>query len=166
MKPGPFRYHDPTTIDELVGLLGSLDEAKLLAGGQSLMPMMNLRLVQPDHLIDLNTVSGLDRLEASESELRIGAMVRQSQLERSRDIATLMPIIASPTIHDGVAQQTTQLIVAPVRATRVAPSNAIATSRYDRPMARKTKVRPWITGRTASDSRANLAWPTKNVTMG
>ena len=59
MKPAPFTYHDPTTVDELVGLLGSVEDVKLLAGGQSLMPMLNLRLAQPDHLIDLNTVAGL-----------------------------------------------------------------------------------------------------------
>lgn len=93
MKPGAFRYHDPTTLDELTGLLGSLGSAKLLAGGQSLIPMMNLRLVQPDHLIDLNTVHGLGKLEVSASELQIGSMVRQASLETSHDVAAKMPIL-------------------------------------------------------------------------
>jgi CO/xanthine dehydrogenase FAD-binding subunit len=54
MKPPPFQYHDPRTLAEVVGLLGTLDNAKLLAGGQSLMPMLNMRFVLPDHVIDLN----------------------------------------------------------------------------------------------------------------
>ena len=59
MKPPPFQYHDPKTLAEAVGLLGSLDNAKLLAGGQSLMPMLNFRFVLPDHIVDLNRVDGL-----------------------------------------------------------------------------------------------------------
>ena len=58
MKPPPFQYHDPKTVAEAVGLLGTLDNAKLLAGGQSLMPMLNMRFVLPDHVIDLNLVEG------------------------------------------------------------------------------------------------------------
>ena len=56
MKPPPFSYHDPRTVAETVGLLSRLENAKLLAGGQSLMPMLNFRFVQPDHIIDLNRV--------------------------------------------------------------------------------------------------------------
>ncbi len=59
MKPPPFSYHDPRTVADTVGLLGRLENAKLLAGGQSLMPMLNFRFVQPDHIIDLNRVEGL-----------------------------------------------------------------------------------------------------------
>ena len=59
MKPPPFSYHDPRTVGDAVGLLGRLDNAKLLAGGQSLMPMLNMRFVLPDHVIDLNQVEGL-----------------------------------------------------------------------------------------------------------
>ena len=58
MKPPPFQYHDPKTVAEAVGLLGTLDNAKLLAGGQSLMPMLNMRFVLPDHVIDLNLRRG------------------------------------------------------------------------------------------------------------
>ena len=58
MKPPPFQYHDPKTVAEAVGLLGRLENAKLLAGGQSLMPMLNMRFVLPDHVIDLNRVRG------------------------------------------------------------------------------------------------------------
>ena len=56
MKPPPFSYHDPGTVAEAVGLLTRLENAKLLAGGQSLMPMLNMRYVLPDHVIDLNRI--------------------------------------------------------------------------------------------------------------
>ena len=54
MKAAPFAYHDPASLDDLIGLLGTLEDVKLLAGGQSLMPMLNMRFSQPDHVIDLN----------------------------------------------------------------------------------------------------------------
>ena len=84
VKPAPFTYHDPTTVDELVSLLSSLEDVKLLAGGQSLMPMLNLRLAQPDHLVDLNTVSGLGEIETTPDGVRVGAMVRQADLMTRR----------------------------------------------------------------------------------
>src|SRR5216684_7547522 len=87
MKPPPFRYHDPRTVSETVGLLGSLENAKLLAGGQSLMPMLNFRFVQPDHIIDINRVEGLSYIREAQSGgmglLEIGAMTRQRDLEFS-----------------------------------------------------------------------------------
>jgi len=94
MKAAAFTYHDPTTVSELVGLMGSLDDAKLLAGGQSLMPMLNLRLAQPDHLIDLNTVEGLDAIDSTPTGLRVGAMVRQARLMEHQAITSRMPIIS------------------------------------------------------------------------
>src|SRR3954464_10116571 len=83
MKPPPFQYHDPKTLAEAVGLLGSLDNAKLLAGGQSLMPMLNMRFVLPDHVIDLNRVEGMSGIKESAGALEIGAMTRQRDLEFS-----------------------------------------------------------------------------------
>ena len=56
MKPPPFSYHDPSSVGEVINLLETLENPKLLAGGQSLMPMLNMRYVMPDHLIDLNKV--------------------------------------------------------------------------------------------------------------
>ena len=70
MKPPPFSYHDPKTVGEAVGLLGSLENAKLLAGGQSLMPMLNFRFVQPDHIIDLNRVEGLSYIREAQWRAR------------------------------------------------------------------------------------------------
>src|SRR5437763_10959711 len=62
MKPPPFSYHDPRTVADVVGLLSRLENAKLLAGGQSLMPMLNFRAVLPDHIIDLNLFGGLSHI--------------------------------------------------------------------------------------------------------
>ena len=92
MKPPPFRYHDPDTVDEAVALLSSLDNAKLLAGGQSLMPMLNMRYVLPDHLIDLNRIAGLSYIEESGGRVTIGAMTRQRDIERSGRLHRRCPL--------------------------------------------------------------------------
>jgi len=93
LKPAPFTYHDPTTVSELVSLLGSLEDARLLAGGQSLMAMLNLRLAQPEHLVDLNTVAGMDGIEASATGLRVGSMVRQATLLKNAGPNTGIPVV-------------------------------------------------------------------------
>lgn len=93
MKPPPFSYHTPESVAEAVALLGSLDNARLLAGGQSLMPMLNMRYAQPDHLIDLARVAGLDRIEVRDGGLEIGAMVRQRSVEFSDDVRRLCPLL-------------------------------------------------------------------------
>ena len=83
MKPAKFDYHDPTTIDEALGLMAQFgDQARPLAGGQSLVPLMNFRLIRPAHLVDLNGVSGLRHLHADDGSLCIGATTRQRELER------------------------------------------------------------------------------------
>jgi carbon-monoxide dehydrogenase medium subunit len=94
MKPPPFSYHDPRTIGDAVDLLGRLDNAKLLAGGQSLMPMLNLRFVQPDHVIDLNRVEGLSFIREIDGALEIGAMTRQRDLEFSDVVGRRCPLMA------------------------------------------------------------------------
>jgi aerobic carbon-monoxide dehydrogenase medium subunit len=91
MKPAPFAYHDPGTLSEAIGLL-SLENAKLLAGGQSLVPMLNMRFAVPDHVIDLNRVSGLAGIERRDGAIRIGAMTRQCDLETSAEIGETLPI--------------------------------------------------------------------------
>ena len=81
MKPAKFDYHDPTTVDEALGLMAQFgDQARPLAGGQSLVPLMNFRLIRPAHLIDLNGVSELSYLRAGRRALRIGATTRQREL--------------------------------------------------------------------------------------
>ena len=93
MKPPPFTYHDPATITEAVELLATLDNAKLLAGGQSLMPMLNMRYAQPDHLIDLNRVEGLRYIREDGDGLEIGAMTRQRDVEFSDDVRRICPLL-------------------------------------------------------------------------
>lgn len=87
MIPGPFEYHAPTSLDEAIGLLGQYgDDAKVLAGGQSLIPAMKLRLAQPGHLIDISRMPDLAGLTNSFEGLRIGALTRETALETSADV--------------------------------------------------------------------------------
>src|SRR5271163_1956080 len=99
MKPPPFAYHDPRTPADVVALLGSLDNAKLLAGGQSLMPMLNMRYVLPDHIIDLNRVGELSYIRERNGTLEIGAMTRQRDIEFSDLVRKSCPLM-----HEAVAQ--------------------------------------------------------------
>lgn len=93
MKPAPFTYHAPTTIDEVTSLVASLETPKLLAGGQSLMPMLNMRYVFVDNLIDINRVKGLDGITTANGAVRIGAMTRQRTLLRDATIKEQLPIV-------------------------------------------------------------------------
>lgn len=93
MKPAPFKYHSPATLDEALELVGTLENAKLLAGGQSLMPMMNFRFVMPDHLIDLNRVAELAAIEQRGEQLFFGAMTRQHALHSSPLVHKLAPLV-------------------------------------------------------------------------
>ncbi|HEX7214915.1 MAG TPA: FAD binding domain-containing protein, partial [Methylomirabilota bacterium] len=83
MKAAPFEYVAPATLDDAVGALaGEGGDAKVLAGGQSLIPMLALRLARPTLLVDINHIAGLDGLRESSGTLEIGALVRQRRLER------------------------------------------------------------------------------------
>src|SRR5438876_6934656 len=108
MKPPPFRYHDPKTVSETIGLLGSLENAKLLAGGQSLMPMLNMRFVLPDHIVDINRVEGLSYIRESngggQGALEVGAMTRQRDLEYSDAVRTHWPIMHEALLQVGHRQ--------------------------------------------------------------
>jgi aerobic carbon-monoxide dehydrogenase medium subunit len=104
MKPPPFRYHDPRTVGETVELLARLENAKLLAGGQSLMPMLNMRFVLPDHIIDLNRVEGLSYIREKDGALEIGAMTRQRDLEFSDTVRTHWPIMHEALLQVGHRQ--------------------------------------------------------------
>src|SRR5262249_44797124 len=94
MKPPPFAYHRPASIEEACRLLATLENAKVLAGGQSLMAMLNLRYLYPDHLIDINKVPGLDGITIAGNRLSVGAMTRQRRMEIDADIARVAPIFA------------------------------------------------------------------------
>ncbi|NKB48285.1 MAG: xanthine dehydrogenase family protein subunit M [Alphaproteobacteria bacterium] len=93
MKPGPFTYHDPTSVDDAVALLAGHEDVKLLAGGQSLMPMLNMRFVVPDHVIDLNGVADMSGIADTGDALAIGAMTRQCDLASSEIVAARAPIL-------------------------------------------------------------------------
>jgi carbon-monoxide dehydrogenase medium subunit len=98
--PSTFEYDAPTSLDEaLKALAARTGDAKLMAGGQSLLPMMKLRLASPGMIIDLNGIAGLDTLEESDGMLRIGALVRHADLERSELIAERYPIIRDAAEH-------------------------------------------------------------------
>src|SRR4051812_44660004 len=104
MKPPPFAYHDPSTIDEAVDLIGRLDNAIPLAGGQSLMPMLNFRVVAPDHLIDLNRIKALSFIRIENGTGRFGPMTRQRELEFSSDVKAVFPIISEAIRNVGHRQ--------------------------------------------------------------
>jgi aerobic carbon-monoxide dehydrogenase medium subunit len=104
MKPPPFSYHDPQTVDEAVALLGRLENAKLLAGGQSLMPMLNFRFVQPDNIIDLNRIADLSYIHQEGGTLAVGAMTRQRDLEFSDVVRSHWPIIHEALLQVGHRQ--------------------------------------------------------------
>jgi carbon-monoxide dehydrogenase medium subunit len=96
VKPPPFSYAAPTTLAEAVGLLTEHAEAepRVLAGGQSLIPLMNFRLAKPGYLIDLRNVAGLSGIRREGDVLVIGAMTRMSELERSPEVAVAAPLLA------------------------------------------------------------------------
>ena len=96
MKPPPFEYAAPATLDEAVGLLTEHAEAepRVLAGGQSLIPLMNFRLAKPGFLVDLRNVAGLTGIRREGDVLAIGAMTTMSELERSPEVAVAAPLLA------------------------------------------------------------------------
>ena len=93
MIPPQFDYHAPGTLDEALGLLGSLDDPKVMSGGQSLLPMLKLRLASPANIIDIGRIPGLDSIEERDGFLRIGALVTEAQLESSPAVAERYPIL-------------------------------------------------------------------------
>ncbi len=92
MKPAPFTYHKPATIEDAVKLMATLENAKALAGGQSLIAMMNFRFVVPDHLVDLAGIASLSGINLDGGLLKIGAMTTQREIEFSPIIAEAAPL--------------------------------------------------------------------------
>jgi carbon-monoxide dehydrogenase medium subunit len=103
MKPAPFAYHRPATVAETVALLAELapQEGRVLAGGQSLVPIMAFRLARPAHLIDINRVTGLDGLAARDGRLHIGARVRHAAFHRPVVEGPLGALLATVVRHIG-----------------------------------------------------------------
>jgi carbon-monoxide dehydrogenase medium subunit len=107
MLPARFEYHRPASVDEALGMLGSLDDPKVLAGGQSLIPVMKVRFAAPAHLVDINRVPGLDHVEVSDGALRLGALARHNQIADSEVVssnhaltAATAPQIADPLVRN------------------------------------------------------------------
>ena len=100
MIPGQFEYHRPTSVADAIGLLASLgEEARLVAGGHSLIPMMKLRMAQPDHLVDLQDVSELKYIKEDGGDLVIGAMTTQADIIASDLLARKCPILAEAALQ-------------------------------------------------------------------
>ena len=107
MLPASFQYHRPSSLDEALGLLAEHGaDGKVLAGGQSLIPLMKLRFAAPDHLVDINRLPGLDGLAEEGGTLRIGALARNATLERSDLLKERYPAMAAaaPMISDPVVR--------------------------------------------------------------
>src|SRR5918999_3762766 len=95
MIPGRFEYHAPSALPEAIALLERYGEdAKILAGGQSLIPLMRFRLAEPAHLVDIGRIEGLSYVRESGGYLRIGAMTREAEIEQDPAIAERYPILA------------------------------------------------------------------------
>ena len=95
MKPPRFSYHAPATVDDAMAVLAEhAEEAKVLAGGQSLIPLLSFRLAAPGHLVDINRLPGLDGIERTSGGWRIHALVRQRAAEHSPELAAAVPLLA------------------------------------------------------------------------
>jgi CO/xanthine dehydrogenase FAD-binding subunit len=101
MKPAPFAYEAPRSVDAALALLERNEDAKLLAGGQSLVPVMNFRLARPPLLVDLNRIDELAYLRKRGGALHIGALTRHATLERSEVVARGWPLLAQAVRHVG-----------------------------------------------------------------
>ena len=104
MKPPPFDYFAPTTIEEALELFSGSEDARFLAGGQSLMPMLNMRVAAPERVIDLNRIETLAGVTEEDGEIVIGAMTRQRRLERDPLLREKLPLIAMALRHVGHLQ--------------------------------------------------------------
>ncbi|MEX2324850.1 MAG: xanthine dehydrogenase family protein subunit M [Nitriliruptoraceae bacterium] len=93
MKPPAFAYCAPATVEEALDVLAEHDGAKVLAGGQSLIPLLNMRLAAPDLLVDITRIAGLDRIDIDAGEVRIGATATHEQVRRHPGIASAVPLV-------------------------------------------------------------------------
>ncbi len=95
VKPPPFDYHAPASVEEACALLGSLEDAKVLAGGQSLVPLLNFRLARPAHIVDINRISNLDRIYERDGGIAVQALVRDAAVEDSELVAKVCPLLSA-----------------------------------------------------------------------
>ncbi|MFP5346184.1 MAG: FAD binding domain-containing protein [Actinomycetes bacterium] len=108
MKPAPFRYYRPTSLQEALDVLARVGgHGKVLAGGQSLVPLLSMRLAEPEAVVDINAVPGLDTIEVRDDVVHVGALVRHTDLERDEHVFAAQPLlrralrlVAHPTIRN------------------------------------------------------------------
>ena len=100
MKPAPFVHHAPRTVGEAAAVLEQVGhDGKVLAGGQSLVPILNMRLASPAHLVDINGVAGLDGIVVGDDAVRVGALVRHAALARSDEAYAALPLLRQATLN-------------------------------------------------------------------
>jgi aerobic carbon-monoxide dehydrogenase medium subunit len=99
VKPAPFAYAKARSLDHAIALLDGAPEARVLAGGQSLMPALNMRLSAPPLLVDINGVSELARIAQPNGQIELGGLVRHAQAEHSQDVARLAPLLSKAIPH-------------------------------------------------------------------
>jgi len=100
VKPSAFVHHAPRSVDEALALLAEFGhDGKVLAGGQSLIPILNMRLAAPGHLVDINRITGLDTVEITPDSVLIGALVRHAQLERHVDAFAHLPLLRQALVN-------------------------------------------------------------------
>lgn len=100
MKPAPFAHHAPRSVEEAVSVLAEVGhDGKILAGGQSLIPILNMRLASPAHIVDINRVTGLDGVDVGPDHVRVGALVRHVQLERHADAYAALPLLRQALVN-------------------------------------------------------------------
>ena len=105
MKPAAFEYHRPRQIEDALSLLAKVgQDGKILAGGQCLMPLMNFRLAQPAHLVDINFIEGLDYIKRENGSLKIGCLARQNRLLNEPLIRQRCPLLAEALAQVGYEQ--------------------------------------------------------------
>jgi carbon-monoxide dehydrogenase medium subunit len=132
VKPAPFVHHAPRTLDEAIAALAEVGhDGKVLAGGQSLIPVLNMRLAQPAHLVDINRVAGLDTVTVSDTHVRVGATVRHAVLQKNDEAYAVLPLlrqalrnVAHPAIRN---RGTTVGSIAHADAAGEMPSIAVLT---------------------------------------
>src|SRR5271155_1291280 len=162
MYPSRFRYEAPRSLDEAISLLhGGGDYAKVLAGGQSLVPLMKLRFASPELVVDINNVPGLDYHRADpDGTLRIGALCRHVDLERSDLLKTTQPTMASaaPLIADPIVRNRGTLVGSLCHAD---PQGdwALVVLASAGPAARAGRAAPAPSGSpTSSPGRSRTSW--------
>lgn len=104
MKPPPFTYHAPNSVSEALALLRTCEGARVLAGGQSLMPMMNMRYAQPEHVVDINNIEDLAYIHDTGDWLEFGALTRQREIEFSPLVAKKCPVLRDAILYVGHRQ--------------------------------------------------------------